>query len=125
MTDQANQVRILGAERLDATLHVAAAAIADHRALNARTATAIARGMRERAPRRTGRLVASIRPASDGDSTSAGTPLLYGAVQEYGSPPKHIRAQPYGRPTLADLAPDYQGDLTREIQDDLDRVEGA
>jgi phage gpG-like protein len=118
-------VRVKGADRLARTMRRAASDIADQRALNARAAAAMARGMRERAPKRRGVLAASVGPDSGPDHASAGTPLRYGAVQEYGSPARHLRAQPFARPTLADQAPDYLDDLSEAIQDDLDRVRGA
>jgi len=118
-------VRVLGADRLARTMRRAATDIADHRALNARAAAAMARGMRDRAPKRRGVLAASVGPDSGKDFASAGTPLRYGAVQEYGSPARHLPAQPFARPTLEDQAPEYLGDLNDAIQDDLDRVRGA
>jgi phage gpG-like protein len=118
-------VRIVGADRLARTLRRAATDIADQSPLNARTASALAAGMRSRAPRRRGVLAASIQPDSGPDFARAGTGLLYGAVQEYGSPPRHLQAQPFARPTLDDQGDDYRQDLAEAIQDDLDRVRGA
>lgn len=47
------------------------------------------------APVRTGRLMSSITTGSDSEIGEVGTPLVYGAVQEFGWPGHGIRAQRY------------------------------
>ena len=118
-------VKVRGADRLARTLRRAATDIADQSVLNAHAARDLAAAMRSRAPRRTGALAGSIQADSGPDYVRAGPLVRYGLPVEYGVPLRSQAAQPYGRPALADEAPDYIDDLGDAIGDDLRRVRGA
>lgn len=82
----------------------AASDLADLQAAGSQAGSLVVGRAQARAPRLTGRLAASISYEARGDEVSIGSPLVYAPIQEYGSPRRGIRAQPYLNPSLDESA---------------------
>ena len=95
-------VEVKGAEQLAASMRAAGRDLADWSAVNEDAAAIIANDARGRAPRRSGRLSASIRPAGTRDEARVDVGVVYAGVQEFGWPRRNIRGTPYLYPALAD-----------------------
>lgn len=88
-------VTVVGAERVQSTLHDAAKRCADMESINAQVAANVAANVR--APRRTGRLAGSIRPAATNTEAMVTSDLIYAGVIENGWPGHNIAAQNFVR----------------------------
>lgn len=86
-------VKIEGADRLASTLHAAAREIGASNTAARVAAEAIGTTARARAPRRTGRLRASITVRSEAMGASVGTSLRYAPFVNYGT--RHVAARPF------------------------------
>ena len=111
-------IEVRGSDRLARTLAAAADDLADLRAEHARIGATLAAAARTRAPRRTGRLVASIgvTPSPQKIELSAGTP--YAAVINFGSRRKGIRPNPFLTGTVdknPTIVPLYRDALDRAL----------
>lgn len=121
-------VKVDGADQLARTLRRAGAQLADWTAVNTRAAEVLADAARRAVPRRTGRLAGTIRTRAgkaEAEVTAGGGGVVYAKVQEYGSPRRNIRAQPYMRPAVDQSAGEiprlYAGHVTATIS----HVKGA
>lgn len=114
-------VTVEGAEQMQATLHHAAARVADMSGPNREVANLIAAATRP--PRRTGRLAGSIRASSTATDASVTSALVYAPVIEYGWPahniaPARFLAEAADRTrTQADaIYSKWAGDVLSEVQ---------
>jgi hypothetical protein len=117
------KVTIDGADTLQRTMSAAARDLSDWSEVNAAASARLAKDAASRAPRRSGRLAASIRPASDrrgGLVSAGGGGVAYAKVQEYGWAGHNIAAQPYMRPALDD----DRGELVAMYADRVDSIIG-
>lgn len=117
------QVKVVGAANLDRTLSAAAKKLPDIDAYEA--ATAVVADVPSVAPRRTGRLAGSFRPARQGKRSTITTPVVYAVPIHWGSPRKGIRRDPF----VYDAANSAEGRMTaaleRSGQKICDGVHGA
>jgi hypothetical protein len=114
-----SESRLIGAERLAATMARAAADLDDLRRANERTAQTIASAARARAPRgKTGRLVGSIRPVPEQRETRVEAPVPYSVPVHAGVPSRNISPNPF----LASVAYGTRPQWTRYYVDDIGRV---
>ena len=90
-----DRVVVEGAAALAVTLRVAASRIQAMTRPNADTAAFLATRGRSDAPVRTGRLAASVRPASDDEGAEAGSALAYANRTHWGYRRYHQPAQPF------------------------------
>ena len=121
-------MRVDGARELRATMRRAGANLADLAAVNKRTAAKVSTVAAPRAPHRTGRLAASVRPA--GTKTAAivragRAAVPYAAVIEFGWPGHHIAAQPFLTTAAADTQPEWTDYYQREIDRILAGIRGT
>jgi phage gpG-like protein len=122
------KITVQGADVLARTLQSAGRQLQDWSSVNAAAAARVAQDAASRAPRRTGRLAASIRPSSDKTSgliAAGGGGIAYAKVQEYGNPRHNIAAQPYLRPAFADLRDALIGMYDDHMKQTLGQVKGA
>lgn len=112
-------VQLVGAERCQATLGLAAERLdhLDHAAASSSRVVAAAGAMK--APRRTGRLAMSVRAAPDGGTAIAQTSLVYAPYVHWGT--RHMRARPF----LTDAARQTQPVVLRLYTADADRALGV
>lgn len=120
------KVEVDGLERLRVTMARAADTIADMQAPLGQASRRAATRASQLAPKVTGRLAGSVR-ATPATATQAGitATVPYAGVQEYGWPARHVTANPYLRPALAQTAPDTLKDMTAHAQHSLTEVKGA
>lgn len=122
------KVTIDGAAVLQRSLQSAGRQLQDWAQVNAAAAARVAQDAAQRAPRRTGRLAASIRATSDKSGAligAGGGGVAYAKVQEYGWAGRNIRAQPYLHPAFADLRGDLIGMYQKQLTDAVGQVRGA
>lgn len=121
-------VRVVGGERLAATLARAADDMGDMRDgpdTAVRVVVAAARGI---APRRTGRLAHGIEGRVQRGQVGLGVggpASVYGGVQEYGWPAHGIRPRRFLRSAAESTRPVWEPAYARELQDILETVKGA
>jgi hypothetical protein len=124
------QVRVIGLPRFLRTLRQAGVEIEDQREAMTRVAAMVATGISSAAPRRAGRLSASVRGskskgrASVRVGTTARTRLYVGPIH-YGWPGHGIEPNPFAERTLQRLEPTIAAELERQLQAALDKVKGA
>lgn len=122
------RVDVDGADQLADTLAAAADNLADLRRPGDRAGDLLADDARRRAPRRSGRLRASIRAVAEprgATVTAGGSGVRYAGVQEYGWRRRGIRPRYFMADAAAantDRVVDVYGD---QVGDILDQVKGA
>jgi phage gpG-like protein len=124
VTDGA-QVKVIGAERLAATMRGAGRDIENMDAAGAKVQAQLTRDARGRAPKRTGRLARSVIGRNKGGDVEVGSSLVYAGVIHYGWPRHHIGAQPFLTDALAADAPRIVDIYRADVQRSLDQVKGA
>lgn len=122
------QTEVVGADRLARTLTKAGQGLEDMTEAGTQAARAVVERARSLAPFRSGRLRASIR----GEAQPTGADLLagyasvrYAGVQEYGWAARHIHAQPYMRPALAQSERQVEAAYQAQADHLLGQVRGA
>lgn len=126
MTDTG--VRVEGARELRASLRKAGADLADLKAVNASVASMVASAAMAAAPRRTGRLAASVRGnrAVSTARISAGTAgIPYAGAIHWGWPSRNIEAQPFIADTAAALEDQWVKLYETGIADVINKIDGA
>lgn len=116
-------VTVEGADRLAATLSVAAADLGnlDHAA--AATSRVVATAGRYNAPRRTGVLAASVRAMPEGGTGAVGTSVRYAPFVHYGT--RYMRARPFLTNATRQTEPVWVGLYTADADRALARVRGV
>jgi hypothetical protein len=121
-------VQIVGAKRLRRTLKAAGIELEDLKAANAAVASLVAQAAAGRAPKRTGRLAASVR----GNRAQARATVLAGRASvpyagpiHWGWPRRGIKANPFLADTAAALEPAWIAIYTREVEKAINKIEGA
>lgn len=115
-------VKIEGLGRLRAALRRAGLELADLKEANAAAAALVATAASARAPRRTGRLAASIRgnrAVSRATILAGGAAVPYAAPIHWGWPARHIEANPFiseaAQATESAWVPAYEAEILRVV----------
>jgi len=116
---------VVGAENLARTLGQAADHMQQLQQADQRTADYIAAVARGSGPRRTGRLLASVRASREDDAATIGAGVPYGGVIHWGWPARGISAQPWIAEAAERTEPIWLDFYSQEIQTALDSVKGA
>jgi hypothetical protein len=117
-------VKVQGVDNLSRTLTAAAADLADLGETNTAAGRLLATRAAARAPRRTGRLAASVRATPDRTGVQVGSSLIYGPPIHWGWPARHVRRQPFLTDTLTDQAPAVLDLYATEVNRVLGNVKG-
>jgi hypothetical protein len=121
-------VQVIGADRLAATMAAAARSMTDMRAVSQGIAVRMANTSRGRAPRRTGRLAGSTRPAWDRATatvTAGGPGIPYARVIHNGWPGHNIEPQPWLAETLQSSQPAAVAAIDDRITRIVSTIHGA
>lgn len=119
----ADQVKVEGLARFQATLAAAKRRIAQPEEALREAGRLVEQRGRGRAPVRSGRLAMSIRSVTEKAAVTVGSSLDYAAVTEYGGG-NNIPAQPFLRPALAQSEPLIMQAFVNDAQKALDGVHG-
>jgi hypothetical protein len=120
--------QVTGAKELRRTLKQAGADMGDLKAVNRRVGELVADAARPRVPVRSGRLVASIRPAAAAAKVTirAGSARLpYAGPIHWGWPKHHITANPFLSDAAIRTEDTWVGYYFDELQAVVDGVKGA
>lgn len=116
-------VDLVGADRLRKDLKQAAAKLDDLSVPDAAAARVIAAQAARRAPRRTGALARSIRPAAARTGPQVTATVSYAPFVEYGT--RHMAARPFLYPAAADTETQWTAVYERHIETVAASVKGA
>ena len=123
------QVKVTGADRVARTMHDLADDLADLSQPGAAAAEQVAAAAQGYAPRRTGRLRASIeaKATRDGATITAGVGIVrpYPAVQEYGSSRRGITATHYMRQAAESRERAAVSEYETAVARATDKIRGA
>lgn len=127
MTDSA--VFVEGARELARSLRRAGVDVKELKAANQRVGQIVVQAAQARAPKKTGRLAASIRASKEAAAVTirAGNngAIPYAAVQEYGWPRHHISAKHYLTGAIADKRDEVMALYFAELDRIIGTIEGA
>lgn len=123
-------VRVIGGAQLRRTLRRAGQDLTDLKAANAKAAAFVAALAKASpsAPRRTGRLVGSVRgnrAAGRARIMAGGAAVPYAGPIHWGWPSRNIEAQPFIAAAAEESQPQWLGIYQSEVDDIVDRVKGA
>jgi hypothetical protein len=118
-------VTLEGSANLARTLGDAGRDLGDLTPAHQAAADRVAAQARARAPRRSGRLAATIRATADKTGGTVAVGVVYAGVQEYGWPARRIPAQAYLIPAGEAAAPGLANEYGTEVQDILGHVRGV
>lgn len=121
-------VKVEGARKLRRELKAAGAQLADLKSVHDRVADLVTTEAQRRAPVRTGRLRASLKPISTSASaivraTKAAVP--YGAPVHWGWPRRNIRENAFAWEAAQDLQPQIERLYLQDMEAALAKVRGA
>jgi phage gpG-like protein len=117
--------KVIGAERLSATMRAAGRDMEHMDAAGAKVQAQLTRDGRSRAPKRTGRLARSITGRTRGGSVEVGSSLIYAGVIHNGWPRHHISPHPFLTDALAADTPAVVNTYRAEVNKALSHVKGA
>lgn len=120
-----NGVTVEGADTLARTMHAASDDLADMGRPAGTTARLIANRARVGAPRLTGALAASVRPATDGGTAEVMSALVYANRTHWGYAAVGQRAQPFIADARAQTESQWMGAYQDEAERILHTVKGA
>ncbi len=121
-------VRVVGAAELDRSLRSASENLGRMTKAGTAAAAAVVARAAQSAPRRSGRLAASLHvlpaavPPNVGEAVAD---VPYAGVIEYGWPDHRISPQPYVRPAIDEVEPLSLAEFDAEAQKIMDTVKGA
>jgi hypothetical protein len=118
-------VTVRGADTLARTLSTFAGDLGHLTAAHTAAGNAVIGKARPRTRRRTGALAASWRALVTVDGSRIGSHLPYAAVQEYGSPARHITPSRALTTGLADATDDVERIYFRAVDTAIGKVRGA
>lgn len=119
----AERVKVIGVERLRATLGAAERDLDSMEQAGLRSAQLVAQQARSGAPKRTGRLSRSVTPSAQGNTARVSASAPYGVYVEFGT--RRMRARPFLRPALAAQTGAVVNTYATETQRILNKVKGA
>lgn len=120
--------RVDGARQLRATMKAAGVDLSDLTAVNKQTAAMVSAAAGRQAPRRSGALAATVRPAGTRTAAivRAGTASVrYAQVIEYGWPGHNIVAQPYVVAAAHDTEPAWTSYYEQQIEKIIATIRGS
>jgi hypothetical protein len=117
-------VQVQGADNLARTLADAADAFADLGDANTAAGRHLAIRAAAAAPRRTGRLAASVRPVPDRTGVTVGSSLIYAPPIHWGWPARNIAPQPFLADTLTTQQPAVVEVYATEVERVLGIIQG-
>jgi hypothetical protein len=117
------EVEVIGAARFSRTARAAADDIRDMHPADA--GRIVAARARAGAPKRSGRLAASMTPGTDGGDVIVFSRLIYAAVIHNGWPGHNISANPFAARALDNSRSEIERVYAAEAQDALGQVKGA
>lgn len=123
----AGAVRIDGLRRLRRDFKALIGDLSDFKAANAKALAVIVPAASARAPRRSGRLAASIRgnrAANRATVLAGGASLPYAGPIHWGWPARHIEAQPFAADAAADTQPTWLPAYEADVQTAITRIAG-
>lgn len=121
-------VRVEGAQQLRRTLRAAGAELTDLKDANQAAAAYVAAVARPSAPRRSGRLGASVRgnrAAGRARVSAGGSALPYAGVIHWGWPDRNIQPQPWISEAAERTQPAWLSIYHKDVQQALNKVKGA
>jgi phage gpG-like protein len=119
------EVRVLGADRLAATLEKASKQIADMSDGYGKAAEIVSGAGASSAPRRTGRLAGSMTTERAKGSATITSPLVYAVPIHWGRPAHNIEANPFLMRAADRTEAQWVGAIDDEVQRICNEVEGA
>ena len=119
------QVTVTGDRRLAATLDAAAGDLGDMRDAAGAAGRIITAAARGRAPRRTGRLSASLSASVDASGATVSAGRVYAGVIHYGWAARHITGHPFLTGAADVTRPAWLPAYERSVAAALDQVKGA
>jgi len=117
-------VEVQGARTLARTLDNAAAELLDLSDVNDQVARIINAKAATLAPRRTGRLAASLRATSEPGAAVMGSAVPYAPPVHWGVPAKTIKPRPFLTDAVRLTEPQWMGAYTTEVEDIIGKVKG-
>ena len=123
----AGAVRIDGLRRLRRDFKALVGDLADFKAANAKALAVVVPAAAARAPRRTGRLAASVRgnrAANRATVLAGGATLPYVGPIHWGWPARKIEAQPFAADAAADTQPTWLPAYEADVQAAINRIAG-
>jgi hypothetical protein len=118
-------VKVEGLKTLQTTLGIAAHRITDFSEPARKTSTMLGARGRANAPRRTGRLSASVRGRADGSDAVTESALVYANRTHWGYARYHQRAQPWLVEGRDDTEATWMRNYEERVEVVLDDVRGA
>jgi ammonia channel protein AmtB len=118
-------VEIRGLDRLRLTLKRAGADLADMKAANTRVAEMVRQWAAVKAPRRSGALADSLRPARQVARARVTSALVYAPVIHWGWPAHNIKAQEFLVQAAVDTQPAWLDVYEKELVRLANSVQGA
>lgn len=129
MTDRnAGRVEVVGLAQLRRDLRALGDDLGDLKAANEQAARIVAEASSARAPRRSGRLAASLRPSRSVGRASViagGAAVPYAGPVHWGWPARGIEPNPFAAEAAEATQPAWLPVYERELQRACDRVRGA
>lgn len=121
----AGAVRIEGLTRFRATLKRAGADMADMKAANQAAARTVAEAAAAGAPRRSGKLAGSLRPARQVARARVSSTVPYAGAIHWGWPRHNISANPFLTRAAEQTQPQWIRQYEQDLQRIADSVQGA
>jgi hypothetical protein len=121
-------LQVDGARKLRATLKRAGISVQDLKDAHRQVAEMVAARSAPRAPRRTGRLAGTVRPAGTQSAAiirAGRASVPYAGPIHWGSPKQHIPAQPWLYETAADTQDTWESTYLKAIEAIIATVEGT
>jgi len=114
------RIEVKGLRNLTRTLVRAGVEVSDMKAANARVGMIVVRTGAAKAPRDSGRLAGSIKPAQRRAGVVVRSSLIYAGVQHWGWPRRNIRATLF----LTSAIESERGHIETEYFEELDKIIG-
>lgn len=118
-------VQVIGADRLAATLALAARRFGELNRATEQTGRLVESRARGRAPKRSGRLARSITHTTTGDTVAVGSRLVYAPVIHNGWGGHSISPNPFLIPVAAATEPVWREYYAAELNEVISHVKGA
>jgi hypothetical protein len=118
-------VKIEGLAAFRRSLKKAGADMADMKSANEAAAQTVARAGSARAPRRSGQLSGSLRPARQLARARVTSSLPYAGVIEFGWPQHNISPSEFLQTAAVDTQPEWLAEYERDLQKIANTVHGA
>ena len=123
MSEPGVTVRVMGARELRRALKKAGENMSELRTAHKNAGLTVANAARGRAPRRTGRLDASVKSKPTTTKARVGSNLVYAAPIHWGWPDRNISPNPWLWSAAKETEATWIADYEREIQAIIRKVE--